>query len=54
MTPKETIQFVSTYLYEACFSAMTELQTGLRNLMSPENYLLMALRIIKLRFENFI
>uniref|UniRef100_K7FHT4 DUF4371 domain-containing protein n=1 Tax=Pelodiscus sinensis TaxID=13735 RepID=K7FHT4_PELSI len=43
----EFLPFASAYLCEARFLAMTELKTKLRNSMSPENYLIVALSSLK-------
>jgi hypothetical protein len=54
MALTELLTFASTYLCEASSSAMAVLQTKLRNRMSPDNDLIVALRIVKPRFENLI
>jgi hypothetical protein len=54
MALTELLPFASIYLCEASFSAMTVLKTKLRNRMSPENDLIVALSSVKPRFENLI
>jgi glutamine synthetase type III len=54
MARTDLLPFAATYLCEASFSATTELKTKLRNRMSPENDLIVALSSLKPWFENLI
>jgi hypothetical protein len=54
MARTELLPLASTYLCEASISTMTVLKTKLRNRMSPESDLIVALSSVKPRFENLI